>query len=200
MRQPSRRLIVRIHLILAILLTLSLTADWFQTHLIHPGGLYVRMYDPQMTLLLDSLSVYKNMPYFYVDHPGTPMQVVGSIIIALSYPFTHLKSEAHWMYHLEHPEFFFAITHALLTLGSMLTIFLLIRTTIKVKDWVTLLLSLGVGAVFFASLPNLGFVTLINWSQNSMPFPLGTLILILVVLRLRTRDPLEIWEIALLGL
>jgi len=43
--------------------------------------------DPAAVYMIDSLSVFIGKSYVYVDHPGTPMQVMGTLMLALTYPF-----------------------------------------------------------------------------------------------------------------
>ena len=49
-------------------------------------------------------------------------------------------------------------------------------------------------------MPHLAFRTLTMWSHNSFTFILGTLVLFLVLLRLRTKSNLHLWEAAVFGL
>ena len=43
--------------------------------------------DPAAYYMLDSLSVFAGGSYTYVDHPGTPIHVIGSLMLALIRPF-----------------------------------------------------------------------------------------------------------------
>src|SRR5512143_2465571 len=50
---------------------------------------FYEYYDPEFAYLMNSLEVFKGEPYAYVDHPGTPLEVIGSVIYASTYPFLH---------------------------------------------------------------------------------------------------------------
>lgn len=43
--------------------------------------------DPSTWYFLDSLAVFAGKTYTFVDHPGTPVQIIGSLLIALTMPF-----------------------------------------------------------------------------------------------------------------
>ena len=59
--------------------------------------------DPAAVYFLDSLSIFAGKSYTYVDHPGTPLQLIGSFLLALTYPFLD-SSEAFISFHLARPD------------------------------------------------------------------------------------------------
>jgi hypothetical protein len=61
-------------------------------------------------------------------------------------------------------------------------------------------IALGAGASFFVFLPSYAFSTLSSWTHNSFNFPAGTLLLLLLWIRLRTGKPVQAWEITLAGI
>jgi len=48
--------------------------------------------DPDYTYLLNSLNLARGLPVFHVDHPGTPVQLLGAAVLRISSPFAS-KSE-----------------------------------------------------------------------------------------------------------
>ena len=46
-----------------------------------------RDYDPQMAYFLNSLAPFKGAPYFYTDHPGTPVEMIGTMLLGTTYVF-----------------------------------------------------------------------------------------------------------------
>src|SRR5688500_20285374 len=44
-----------------------------------------RDYDPEMAYFLNSLAPFKGAPYFYTDHPGTPVEMIGTILLGTAY-------------------------------------------------------------------------------------------------------------------
>src|SRR6266851_9387611 len=61
-------------------------------------------YDPGLQYLLSSLSWFRGQGYVYIDHPGTPVEVLGTLLLALSYPFLHLANQGFVTHYLNHPQ------------------------------------------------------------------------------------------------
>src|SRR5215510_12630756 len=80
---------------------------------------YYRDYDPEMAYFMNSLAPFKGAPYFYTDHPGTPVEMIGTLLLGTSYVF--FTDHANFInYQLEHPEYFLNVAHGLITLLSVL--------------------------------------------------------------------------------
>ena len=62
-------------------------AWWVEYTLVTPVPFYYR-YGEIVTYFIDSLAVFNGSTYSYIDHPGTPVSVIGSVLLALTYPFT----------------------------------------------------------------------------------------------------------------
>jgi hypothetical protein len=46
-----------------------------------------RDYDPQMAYFLNSLAPFRGAAYFYTDHPGTPLEMIGTTLLGIPYVF-----------------------------------------------------------------------------------------------------------------
>ncbi len=137
-----------------------------------------RDYDPQMAYFMNSLAPFKGAPFFYTDHPGTPVEMIGTMLLGITYVFFP-KHTNFIVYHLENPEYFLNLAHGLITLLSVLCaiyFFLTVLGTLQ-KPNVCLALSL---ALLFYGLHPYSFKTLTVWSHTSFNYPLGTGYLILL--------------------
>jgi len=132
--------------------------------------------DPAAVYFLDSLSIFAGKSYVYVDHPGTPVQIIGSFLLALTYPFFS-NSEAFISFHLARPGGFFLMTNVFLLSANILCAFVLYRTTFATLGYDRILGGIAIALSFFALHPY-SFPSLTLWSHNSFNFPFGTLWLI----------------------
>ena len=78
-----------------------------------------RDYDPQMAYFMNSLAPFKGAPYFYTDHPGTPVEMIGTMLLGTAYVFFTDHTNFISTY-LEHPAYFLTVAHSLITLLSLL--------------------------------------------------------------------------------
>jgi hypothetical protein len=184
----------------ALLLGLSLLGFWGFVEFGDPLPFFNRKYDPEMAYLLNSLAIFKSRPYMYFDHPGTPVEVIGTVILALMRPALQLGSDDFWTYVIGDPESFLRIAHGLLAAGSAASAGLICLKALKVEDRSDVVMALGAGVSFFTFLPAYAFSTLNFWSHNSFNFPAGTLMLLVLLVRLRSGKPIQAWEIALAGI
>ncbi len=157
-------------------------------------------YDADMAYMMNSLSVYKSVPYYYADHPGTPVELFGTLLLAVTRPMAHAAGEAPVTYILERPELFFSIADGFITLLSITTATLLVLFAIKVEDLMDLFMAGAIGIAFYVLHPVNTLITLVNWSHNSFTFAIGTLVLFLIYLRLRKMKELQTWETTFIGL
>ena len=65
--------------------------------------------DPAAFYFLDSLSVFVGKTYTYVDHPGTPIHIIGSLMLALIRPFFK-DANSFVQFFLESPAAFFIMS------------------------------------------------------------------------------------------
>jgi hypothetical protein len=189
----------RLHSVAMILLILTLVGFWIYINLGDPAGFYTVRYDPEYAYFLNSLSIIKGKPYVYIEHPGTPLELVGSGILFLTYPFVEASGTSFMMYHLTHPEIFLGLTRGLLTILSIATLYLIARYAILIRNWMDAFFSIAIAASFYAIHAPFTFDTLVYWSHNSFAFPLGTLVLLLMFIRLRSERQVLWWELILLG-
>jgi hypothetical protein len=179
---------------------LTIISYFIYTHWINPSPFYTVEYDPEMQYFQNSLALFKGASYAYIDHPGTPVEVIGTLLLALTRPITRGLDVFFIPYHLEHPELFLTLAHGILTVVSILVIILLAMIANKRLKDSNLLSSLGVGVLYFALLPSLTFKALQWWTHNAFNFPFGTLLFVLVIYRFRGKDPLANLEALFLGI
>lgn len=154
-----------------------------------PLPFYSMKYDPEMPYFANSLAFFKGAPYAYIDHPGTPVEVLGSLLLAPTRLWTRSIGVLFIPYHLQNPRVFLALGHAVLTLGSLITLLLLAGWSVRDRSVKGVLASCAVAMSFFAVHPPHSFRALTWWSHNSFAFPLGTLLLFWLIFRLRKGGP-----------
>ncbi len=179
---------------------LSLAAYFVFTHWLQPTPFYTVKYDPEMQYFENSLAFFDGVSYAYIDHPGTPVEVIGTFILALTRPLTRGLGEFFVPYHLQHPELFLSLAHGLLTILSLGVVSLLAWKAFPVKEQGGLVLGIGIAVLNFAVLAPLSFKALHWWTHNAFNFPFGTLLLIGLLLRLRRSERLSHLGIFCLGL
>jgi hypothetical protein len=177
-----------------------LAAYFVYTQWIEVVPYYAVKYDPEMQYFLNSLAFFKGVSYAYIDHPGTPLEVIGSLLLAFTRPLTRGQDAFFIPYHLENPQLALGIMHLLLTLFSLLTVGLLMVKAWSIRGWGSLLASLGIGVTYFAVYSPLTFQTLDWWTHNAFNLPFGTLLMLGVLLRLRRSEPLRSLEILFIGM
>jgi hypothetical protein len=200
MKKESTRSLTTACMISALLLVLLLAGYWFYVDFFNPPPFYTKKYDPEMAYMLNSLGIFKSNPYAYFDHPGTPVEIIGTVILALMRPFTGLNSSAYWTHVLANPTYFLKPAHGFLTLSSIVVAFGLTYWAIKVRDRSDIILAFAIGVSFYAVIRSITFESLNMWTQNSFNFPFGTSLLFALLLRMRSPKKLELWEVSLFGL
>ncbi|GMR10192.1 MAG: hypothetical protein BMS9Abin28_1013 [Anaerolineae bacterium] len=153
---------------------IAIVAWWLYSQIIEPQPFYMSA-DPEIPYLMNSLSVFKGEPYTFIDHPGTPIEIIGSAILGMTYPFVGYIADSFPLAHILHPEYFLFIVRTLLVLMSMGTMALLVRYTVLGNHWTDGFAAVAVAVLFFTIHPK-GFEYIINWSHNSFSFPVGTLL------------------------
>ena len=150
-----------------------------------PLPFYSTKYDPEMPYFMNSLALFKGVPYGYIDHPGTPVEVLGTMMLALTRPWTRSIGVLFIPYHLQNPRLFLALGHGFLVLASLVTLVVLAVRSVSDRSTKGLLASCGVAVCFFAAHPLNSFQALTWWSHNSFAFPVGTLLLFWLLFRLQ---------------
>jgi hypothetical protein len=137
---------------------------------------YYRDYDPEMAYFMNSLAPFKGAPYFYTDHPGTPVEMIGTMLLGTTYVFS--TNHADFISsHLEKPELFLNLAHGFITLLSILCAIYFLLTVLSTLQKPNVYLALALALLFYGLHPY-SFKTLTVWSHTSFNFPLGATYLI----------------------
>lgn len=155
---------------LALLPTIPLISYWLYWAF-HPG--YWFSTDPAAWYFLDSLAPFAGKPYTYVDHPGTPVHLIGSFLLGLTLPLFGSPQKL-IAYFIAEPETFFVMANGFLLAMNLLTAFLFHRIAAKTLRKDKLLAGLALSLMYFAVHPQ-GFSSLVYWSHNSFNIIFGTL-------------------------
>ena len=124
-----------------------------------------------MAYFLNSLAPFKGAPYFYTDHPGTPVEIIGTMLLGTTYVF--FTDHANFIeYHLENPEYFLNLAHGFITLLSVLCAIYFFLTVLGTLQKPNVYLALSLALLFYGLHPY-SFKTLTVWSHTSFNFPLG---------------------------
>jgi hypothetical protein len=156
-----------------------LTGFWLYGSVIlkspHP---HYRDYDPEMAYFLSSLAPFKGATYFYADHPGTPVEVLGTMLLGIRYLF--LADRADFITNsLENPATFLNAAHGSITLLSVLCALYFFRAVLRTSRKPNVYLALSLALLFYGLHPS-SFKTLTFWSHSSFNFPLGAGYLVLL--------------------
>ena len=181
-------------------LVLFIAGFWAYFHGAPPGTAFKAFNaDPELAYLVSSLAVFKGQPYVFVQHPGIPLTVLGTGLLALTYPFHWSSPDGFVAGSIRHPEVFILLTHAVLALANVACVLLLGWKALSVRRWSDAVLAAAVPASFFAFLPQ-SFFTTFYWSHNAVAFPFGTLLLLGSLVALRRGRPLPTRTAWILGL
>ena len=129
--------------------------------------------DPAAWYFLDSLAPFAGKPYVYVDHPGTPVHIIGTALLGLTYPFFGSQDDF-IRYHIARPELFFVLANLFLLAMNIITILIFYKTINFNLRQDKILAASALSLSYFAIHPH-GFNSLIYWSHNSFNFIFGTL-------------------------
>src|SRR4026209_2305713 len=92
-----------------------LAGSWLYASIILKGPQpHYRDYDPEMAYFMNSLAPFKGAPYFYTDHPGTPLEMIGTMLLGTAYVFSPDRANFISTY-LETPAYFLNVAHGLIT-------------------------------------------------------------------------------------
>ncbi len=172
---------------------------WAYCKWLEPISPYFDNYDPTFAYFLSSLSIFKGVNYTFVDHPGTPVEMLGTALLGLTYPFIGLGREAFIRYQLQNPGLFFDLAHLFLTLASLGCSLFFYKTALLSKRLGDVLTALALAVMFYMLHP-WSFVTLNYWSHNSFNFPFGSLFLLALFRSLGIKGEIRLQTLAGLGL
>ncbi len=182
-----------------LILLLPILGYWLFCNFLKPISPYYQDYDPEFQYFLTSLAGIRGGSYTYIDHPGTPLEIIGSMILLATRPFLSNPPGGFSLYHLEHPGLFLGLARGLIALASIgcsLLFFLTARTT---RRWGDVLTAAALSMMFFVIHPD-SFATLMLWSHNSFNFAAGTLLLIFLYRLTRREGEARAWELIGIGL
>ena len=138
---------------------------------LHPS--YWSNADPSAWYFLDSLAIFAGKTYRFVDHPGVPVQIIGSILLGITYPFFKSK-EAFIQFYIAKPEYFFFMAHIFLLITNSLNAWLLYQiASTNLKNNKTLG-GIAIALTYFA-IHHKSFTMLNFWTHNALYFSLGSL-------------------------
>jgi hypothetical protein len=179
-------------------LSASLLIRFVYTQWIRPAPFYV-YYDPEMAYYFSSLSYLQGAPLVYIDHPGTPVEILGALIFLSTYPVTRWLGLPFVDFNISQPEIFLSIAHALITLACISTLVFLALTFWRGQARSNALLASSLAVMYFTIHP-LALNLAVSWSHNAFNFPLGTLVLIFLYRAVQEERPIPLREIILMGI
>lgn len=189
---------LRAALVLAVVGVIAAYFIYF--HVAQPGTVFRLVNaDPEAAYLVNSLAVFEGQPYAMVQHPGTPLLALGTLVIAAVFPFVASSVDGLTTRMAERPELFIVPAHLLLVAANIATAVALGLKAFSVRRRSDAVLAAAVPASFFAFLPD-AFSWTFYWSHNAMAFPAGTAILLALITALRRGRPLATRRAAGLGL
>ena len=188
-----------VDLALSAVIVLVLLAPWaYSNFLVHPP--FYQNFDPEIPYFMNSLMAFKGQSYAYVDHPGIPLEIIGSCILALTYPFISGNLNHFILYHLRDPNFFFSLAHLFMTVVSIVCALTMKKLlSASSRHWGDALITLALPLMFYVLHP-MSFETLNLWSHTSFNFPFGTLLLLAFYKIAQSGRELTYKRIVVLGL
>lgn len=173
-RAPRGKIVLAWSIPSLLLVAFFVYATWLM-----PISPFYANYDPEFQYLMNSLEVFKGAPYAYVDHPGTPVEMVGTAIYALTYPILGRGTDAFVRYHLENPGVFLTLAHGFVLFASIFCLWSFSSLVRSGRGWEDAVLSAALAAMYFA-LHSQSFSALTLWSHNSFGYALGALWLVVL--------------------
>ena len=136
--------------------------------------------DPEYSYFLTSLAPFRGDGYRYVDHPGTPLEVIGSVLLGITYPFVGSGGLSGFVqYHLSDPRLFLLLAHGFMLAFSITCAAYFYRTALTGQTRDDILFAASLALMFYAIHP-LSFTILFVWSHHSYNFPFGAGLLLLL--------------------
>lgn len=180
----------RLRAVLVLALAAEALAAWLYFHLAAPGSAFhAYNTDPELAYFMDSLAPFKGQPYRGVDHPGTPLTALGTLLLAAIDPFVPSSGPDFVEDMIRRPGPFFVLAHALLIAANIACIIVLGQRALSVRRPGDAVLAAAVPASFFAFLPRSFFWTF-YWSHNAIAFPAGVTVLFALLGAARRGRPL----------
>ncbi len=163
-------------MVILIVFALPLLYFWFYCIWVNPSENHYTI-DTEFEYFLNSLAVFKGGSYTYVDHPGTPLEEIGTIILGATYPFLANVPEGFISFHLQNPGIFLNITHYFLIFFNLICIFIFFKIALTANQWGKAISAAALATMYFAIHP-LSLDATMVWNHNSFGFPFGTLVML----------------------
>jgi len=196
MRKINQGPINAMNIVLGVIV-LSLVGWWLYVDVSIGIPFHARS-DPAMAYFIDSLGAFQGREYAFYQHPGTPVTLLGTILLSLTYPFLGGSIDAFTLFHLQNPHVFLTMAHAVLILGSIATLLSLSKHTFSGEHWTDQLVSAAIAVLYFLLFPQ-AFRLIMTWSHNSFSFPAGALLSLVLLQMLRCNQALSRKQQILLG-
>jgi len=135
-----------------LILTFVLIGWWLHGHLMQPSPFFAQP-DPEMAYFIDSLNIFKGNLYGFYHHPGTPVNIIGTIILAATYPFIRGSIDPFIFFHIQNPDIFLGIVRGLLILGSITTMAVFSKYAFFIRRWTDELVAAAIAVLCFVFLP-----------------------------------------------
>lgn len=181
---------------LLLWVVLALVVYAFYSQLISVPPFYDR-YDPEMAYFIGSLGVFDGHGYQFADHPGTPLNVFGTLIFAILRLVTPLPESSNFTETMFlHPEQFLLVARLFITLLNIVAITYIWHF---IKDRVSLAGLTFILTSYFVVLGAGVWYTSVVWSHNSVCLSLGTLFLFVTYQVLSSEKPRTYIRLAWLG-
>ena len=153
-------------------------------------------YDPEMAYFFSSLSFLNGTPIAYIDHPGTPVQMLGGLLFWLTAPFLRLGGEDLVRYHTQNPALFLGMAHTTILLLNLGAVAVVGSIFFKGRGVSGHLLAAALTALFFIANPMDIYLSSV-FTHNAFNFFGGSLLLALVYRVVRRGGTPRLRDVAL---
>ncbi len=168
---------IRLRNLLFLIPVLPIFIWWAYYSIILPTPFYDNQ-DPETQYFIESLSVFNGEQYKYIDHPGIPVSIIGSILLAFTYPLT--IGQDFTIYHLNHPQIFFQLVQVFMMLAFSFSAIYFYKTASAMLSKELLPIAIILPMLFFVLHPK-SFMTITLWSHNSFNYPFGMLLSVILI-------------------
>jgi|GEM_PF-3027369 len=180
------------------LVIVLLIGYWVYTQVINPLPIYSN-YDPEFSYMLNSLTPFKDLElYARMDHPGTFLQIAGSLIAIILSPISILKDGYPYTYLINHPVAFIFSARFIILLLNIFTVRIIYKYFQYPKTWSESFAGASALVVYFAT-HTYSFTHLGNWSPNSFNFAVGTFVLVILYILIKNgkyKDLRTLWMVS----
>jgi hypothetical protein len=172
---------------------------WIYSQLVNPLPVFIH-YDPEYPYLLNALSPFQDGElYRRMGHPGTFMQLLGSSFHVLidAVKFSTAGKELNLF--ITRPEYYLGLARFFLLAITVFAVLRLAAITVPLRDRADIFAALSVPLMYIVSHHgSLQYTTI--WSPNSFNFAFGTLILAVLLVRIRREEEISTGEIKSIAL